>query len=79
MDIVKIRHQYQITVSRRALLILLSLVSFSLSSGIVLAVAPILRDAVILTQKNAEDVRQATEQQRQLRSQIEQIKREYNL
>lgn len=79
MDIVKSRNHYVITLSRRSALILLSLASFSLAFGIVSAVAPILRDAVILTQKNAEDVRQATEQQRQLKAQINELKKEFQL
>jgi hypothetical protein len=79
VDIVKIRHQYQITVSRRSILLILGLISFCLGSGVVLAVAPILRDAVVMTHQNAQSVREATEQQRQLKAQIESLKKELQL
>ena len=79
MDVIKIRDAYQITISRRALLTILAIVSFGLGSGVVLAVAPILRDAVVLTQTNAESIREAAEQQRQLRAQIESLMKEIPL
>jgi hypothetical protein len=79
MDIIKVRDCYQVTISRRALLLILALVSFCLGSGVVLAVAPILRDAVVMTHRNAEGVRKATEQQRQLRAQIESLMKEIPL
>ena len=79
MDIIKVRDRYQVTISRRALLLILALVSFCLGSGVVMAVAPILRDAVVLTQTNAESIREAAEQQRQLRAQIESLMKEIPL
>jgi hypothetical protein len=75
MDIVKIRHQYQITISRRALLILLSLMSFFLGSGIVLAVAPILREAIVLTYTNSSAVHDAIKQSEALRADVETIRK----
>lgn len=79
MDIIRCRQNYTITISRRGLLIALSLASFSIGAGVVLAVAPILRDAVVMTTRNAEAIRQAGEDQRKLRAQIEELKKEYSL
>lgn len=79
MDIVKIRNHYQITASRRSLLLALSLSLFSIGAGVIVAVAPILRDAVVMTTRNAEAIRQAGEDQRKLRAQIEELKKEYSL
>ena len=75
MDIIRCRDKYTITISRRALLILLSLVSFFLGSGIVLAVAPLLREAVVLTHQNSAAVHDAIKQSEALRADVETIRK----